>query len=249
MGKKFLSLCLCACLLVLGGCTKTELSAPPPSSAPASSQVSEAAPEEEAVTLTPEEIEKANEAFAPVRYGDNTRYASEISCFFTSEYTDVRDLDFEEFLRYCPAQTMPGCHEAEEYDDVLAAAREGEYPGLEGYEDILGMGMGSPPAAADTIIPVHRFKKEEISALLKKYAGITVDDLKDTSKVVYLEKYDCFYNFTSDFGPGTFQCEKGWKEGNKLRFVSEEYGKELVIEKAGEDYFIRSFTALKGEKS
>ena len=100
MGKKFLSLCLCACLLVLRGCTKTELSAPPPSSAPASSQVSEAAPEEEAVTLTPEEIEKANEAFAPVRYGDNTRYASEISCFFTSEYTDVRDLDLEDFLRY-----------------------------------------------------------------------------------------------------------------------------------------------------
>lgn len=249
MGKKFLSLCLCACLLALGGCTKTEPFVPPPSSAPASSQVSEAAPEEEAVTLTPEEIEKANEAFAPVRYGDNTRYASEISCFFTSEYTDVRDLDFEEFLRYCPAQTMPGCHEAEEYDDVLAAAREGEYPGLEGYEDILGMGMGSPPATADFIIPVHRFKKEEISALLKKYAGITVDDLKDTSKVIYLEKYGCFYNFTSDFAPGTFQCEKGWKEGNKLRFVSEEYGKELVIEKAGEDYFIRSFTAIKGEKS
>lgn len=249
MGKKFLSLCLCACLLVLGGCTKTELSAPPPSSAPASSQVSEAAPEEEAVTLTPEEIEKANEAFAPVRYGDNTRYASEISCFFTSEYTDVRDLDFEEFLRYCPAQTMLGCHEAGEYDDVMAAAKEGEYPGLEGYEDILGMGMGSPPATADFIIPVHRFKKEEISALLKKYAGITVDDLKDTSKVVYLEKYGCFYNFTSDFAPGTFQCEKGWKEGDMYRFVSEEYGKELVIEKAGEDYFIRSFTATKGEKS
>ncbi len=230
MGKKFLSLCLCACLLVLGGCTKTELSAPPPSSAPASSQVSEAAPEEEAVVLTPEEIEKANEAFSPTVAEGNSIRASEISCFFTSVYTDVRDLDFEEFLRYCPAQTMLRCTEAGEYDDVLAAE-------------------GGGYLAADFIYPVHRFKKEEISALLKKYAGITVDDLKDTSKVIYLEKYGCFYNFTSDFGPGTFQCEKGWKEGDMYRFVSEEYGKELVIEKAGEDYFIRSFTAIKGEKS
>ena len=45
---------------------------------------------------------------------------------------------------------------------------------VEGYEDILGMGTESSPAAADTIIPVHRFKKEDISALLKKYADITV---------------------------------------------------------------------------
>lgn len=227
MWKKFISLCMCACLLALGGCTQAKPSAPPPSSAPASLQASEAAPKEEAAALTPEEIEKANEAFTPVRYGDNTRYASEISCFFTSEYTDVRDLDFEEFLRYCPAQTMLRCTEAGEYDDVLAAE-------------------GGGYLAADFIYPVHRFKKDEISALLKKYAGITVDDLKDTSKVLYLEKYDCFYNFSSDFGPGTFQCEKGWKEGNQYRFVSEEYGKELVIEKAGEEYFIRSFTAIEG---
>lgn len=229
MWKKFISLCMCACLLALGGCTQAEPSTPPPSSAPASSQASEPAPEEEAAALTPEEIEKANEAFSPtVAEGDSIR-ASEISCFFTSEYTDVRDLDFEEFLRYCPAQTMLRCTEAGEYDDVLAA-KEGEH------------------LAADFIYPVHCFKKEEISALLKKYAGITVDDLKDTSKVLYLEKYDCFYNFTSDFGPGTFQCEKGWKEGNQYRFVSEEYGKELVIEKAGEEYFIRSFTAIEGGK-
>lgn len=246
--KKIVLLFLAACLLAFGGCTPDESSAPP-SSAPVPSQAPESKPEEKAVALTPEEIEKANEAFASVGYGDNTRYATEISCFFTSEYTDVRELDFAAFLRYCPAQTMLECTEMEEYDDVLAAAKEGKYPGPEGYEDILGMGMGSPPAAADLIIPVHRFKKEEISALLKKYAGITVDDLKDTSQVMYLEKYDSFYNFTSDFAPGTFPCEKGWKEGNKLRFVSEEYGKELVIEKAGEDYFIRSFTAIKGEKS
>lgn len=229
MGKRFLSLCICACLLALGGCTQAEPSAPP-SSAPASSQASEPAPEEEVAALTPEEIEKANEAFSPVRYGDNTRYASEISCFFTSEYTDVRELDFEEFLRYCPAQTMLEDTEAEEFDAVMAA-EGGEY------------------FAADFIYPVHRFKKGEISALLKKYAGITVDDLKDTSRVTYLEKYDCFYNFSSDFGPGTFQCEKGWKEGNQYRFVSEESGKELVIEKVGEEYFIRSFTTIEGGKS
>lgn len=231
MGKKFISLCMCACLLALGGCTQAGPSAPP-SSAPASLQASEPAPEEEAAALTPEEIEKANEAFAPVRYGDNTRYASEISCFFTSEYTDARELDFAEFLRYCPVQTMLGCTELEEYSAVMGVDGRPEYP-----------------AAADFIFPVHRFKKDEISALLKKYADITIDDLKDTSKVLYLEKYDCFYNFSSDFAPGTFQCEKGWKEGNQYRFVSEEYGKELVIEKVGEEYFIRSFTAIEGGES
>lgn len=44
--------------------------------------------------------------------------------------------------------------------------------------------------------------------------------------------------------PGFFQCDKGWKEGDTLRFVSEEYGKELTLEKVGDDYFIRSFTAV-----
>ena len=215
MKKIFFALPLCFSLLALTGCTQAEPPPPPSSSAP----VSEAAPEAEPVELTPEEIEKANEAFAPVRYGDNTRCASEISCFFTSEYTDVRELDFVAFLRYCPAQTMLGCHEAEESNDVFAAAREGEYPGLEGYGDILAMGMESPSVAADTIIPVHRFKKEEISALLKKYAGITVDDLKDTSKVIYLEKYDCLYNFSIYLCTGTFQCEKGWNEVDMYRFV------------------------------
>ena len=231
MGKRFLSLCMCACLLVLGGCTQAGPSAPP-SSAPASLQASEAAPEEEAAVLTPEEIEKANEAFAPtVAEGDSMR-ASEISCFFTSEYTDVRDLDLVEFLRYCPAQTMLEGTEAEEFDAVMAAEGGTKYPVFD-----------------DFVSPIHRFKKEEVSALLKKYAGITVDDLKDTSRVTYLEKYDCFYNFSSDFAPGTFQCEKGWKEGNQYRFVSEESGKELLIEKAGEKYFIRSFTTIEGGKS
>ena len=230
MKKIILAFCLWACLLILVGCTPAEPSAPPPSSAPAPSQASEpeSEPEEEAVALTPEEIEKANEAFAPVvRFEGNKMSATEISCFFTSEYTDVRDLDFVEFLRYCPVSTILKCTELEEYDDVIAA-----------------MGAGAPPAGADLAVPVHRFRKEEISALLKKYAGITVDDLKDTSKVMYLEKYDCFYNFSSDFGPGTFQCDKGWKEGDTYRFFSEEYGKELVIEKVGEDYLIRSFTFI-----
>ena len=44
---------------------------------------------------------------------------------------------------------------------------------------------------------------------LERYAGITAAELADTSGVPYLEEYDAWYTFTSDFGPGKFLCAGG----------------------------------------
>ena len=53
------------------------------------------------VPLTADQIERANEALASVIRDkqDNIIGVNPISCFFTSLYDDVRELDFEEFLR------------------------------------------------------------------------------------------------------------------------------------------------------
>ena len=36
-----------------------------------------------------------------------------------------------------------------------------------------------------------------------KRQDITVDDLRDQEDAIYLAQYDAFYEFTSDFGPGS----------------------------------------------
>ena len=81
---------------------------------------------------------------------------------------------------------------------------------------------------------------------LERYAGITAAELADTSGVPYLEEYDAWYTFTSDFGPGMFVCAGGevdeaagtarlWTEPR------EDGGRaELALQRDGESWHIRS---------
>ena len=61
-------------------------------------------------------------------------------------------------------------------------------------------------------VPIHRFPRSRVDAVLMQYAGITTADL-DTAGVTYLEEYDTFYTTTSDFGPGIFILRYGEKNG------------------------------------
>ena len=77
-------------------------------------------------------------------------------------------------------------------------------------------------------------------------AGIPAAELADTSGVPYLEEYDAWYTFTSDFGPGKFLCAGGevdeaagtarlWTEPR------EDGGRaELALQRDGESWHIRS---------
>ena len=73
----------------------------------------------------------------------------------------------------------------------------------------------------DMPVPVHKYPRRQVDLILKEYAGITTEDL-DTSAVAYLSEYDAYYNYTSDFGPGMFNCTWGYREGDLLWLYNEE---------------------------
>ena len=175
-------------------------------------------------TLTEEELASLNELLAPVVYDKQGGIigASPWSCFFTSYYRDVRALDFEKFMRYFPG------------DGSKASAEEFEL--LKGTE-------GWPFSQEDTLdtipVPIHKYPARLVDAILLEYAGITTAEV-DTSGVAYLEEYDAYYNYTSDFGAASFHCTSGERVGDLLYLYSEtEQGTtRLTLREAGNSYHI-----------
>ena len=105
---------------------------------------------------------------------------------------------------------------------------------------------GYPWDMSPGAVPTHRITRASVDAALERYAGITAAELADTSGVPYLEEYDAWYTFTSDFGPGKFLCAGGevdeaagtarlWTEPR------EDGGRaELSLQRDGESWHIRS---------
>lgn len=166
-------------------------------------------------TLTQEEIDRVNDAFSPILFDEQgDPVGTNIwSCFFTSYYADVREMDFAAFLKYFPG-------DGSEVD-------EAEFAVLKEQKDF--MFYGEVSSLADMPVPVNRYPAQRINQMLTEYAGITVDDL-DTSGVDYLSEYDAYYNYTSDFGPGMFTCTRGEIDGDVVRLYEEmDYGTDLLI--------------------
>lgn len=191
--------------------------------------------QKEVTPLTREEVARVNEAFEcliEVQKGQEepTLQVNPISCFFTSFYADPSQLDLGEFLMYCPVGTTLEDGDVEEYREVLKAVK---------------INPNDFPLPSDYVVPVHRYRKADVSALLNQYAGLTVEDLTSLEGTVYLEEYDCFYNFTSDFGPGYFVCAGGEISGDTVRLWSEKEAdgtqKVLTLGKKEDRYVIRSF--------
>ena len=95
----------------------------------------------------------------------------------------------------------------------------------------------------DLPVQTKRYPREKVSALLQKYAGVTIDQL-DWGEMLYLEEYDAFYNFTSDYGPGFFTCAGGQITGDTVLLWSEPDFNgsrcELTLRKSGENWLIQS---------
>lgn len=184
-------------------------------------------PAAEPRALTPEEISRVNQAFAPGAEEGGVADATPASGFFTSYYDDVRELDFAAFLEYYPD------------DGTLSAGDEAE-------SDALKALPGYPWDMSPGAVPTHRITRASVDAALERYAGITAAELADTSGVPYLEEYDAWYTFTSDFGPGKFLCAGGevdeaagtarlWTEPR------EDGGQaELALQRDGASWHIRS---------
>lgn len=89
-------------------------------------------------------------------------------------------------------------------------------------------------------VPIHAFHVETINKELQKYMDITLDDISGigTENLIFLEKYNAYYNFTSDFATGIFQCTRGETNGNIVRLFSESV--MLTLKKRSDDYLILS---------
>lgn len=212
-------------LLLLAGCAQQT----PPTTTPS--------PAAETRPLTLEEIEQVDEAFSPLVEQDGVTYATPVSGFFTSYYDDVKNLDFMEFLRYFPGDGLV------EKDDQAEFAALAALPDFPFAEEAANLGWTS---TSDLPVPIHRILRTSVDETLERYAGITTAELASTEGVLYLEEYDAWYTFTSDFGPGFFLCAGGEVDeaaGTALLWTdTREDGSrtELTLERDGENWHIRT---------
>lgn len=258
MKRRFLIVCLLACILGLTACGAEKAPAPeepvPPEETPAKEppeipeedQPEEAIPPLEGTPLTAEELAQANEA---LNYNDPyDAQAQKLGCFFTSEYDDVTKLNLEEFLRYFPGEG--GFVEDGDLEEFQAlAALPGFHWDAEDLERWGNVPSGMP-------VPIHRIPRAAVERTLESCAGITTADLTDTEGVLYLPDYDAYYNFTSDFGPGSFQAAEGARDGDILRlrakpapYAEDQSIREAVFREEEGRWLIQSFTSYPAENS
>ncbi len=198
------------------------------------------------MTLTAEELTWFQEytAFENTYYdeewGGYIGEATAISCFFTSKYHDPCDIDAVEFLSYCPGQGTLGEEDAKEFQLVQEKLnwRSGE-------DDHLFSVTEMP-------VPCRRLPRTYINEILVKYAGITVEDMHTNWKEMafYIPETDCFYTFTSDFGPGTFIPCYGERNGDIVTLWEVPNGYDenttdvLTLQKNGDRWLILSHQAV-----
>jgi len=181
--------------------------------------------------LTAEEIDRANQAFLPMTITDGVYSVSEISCFFTSSYDTMAELELESFLRYFP------------HSETLTDDDQAEFEALRALEGFPFPGGARP---SELPVPIHRIREEDIDRVLDQYAGVGLKDLRNKDGVLYLAAYRAYYNFTSDAGAGTFQCVGGQAEGSTVRLWSAPetlsgVSDLLTLEEREGGYYIVSF--------
>ena len=212
---------------VVAGCTFT---GPTPTDTP------DPAPSQNTTqSLTQEEISRYEEMFNPIQTrADGTHVSNPLCSFFTSYYDRPENLDLEQFLRYFP-------------DDGVVA--EGEVTQQENNAELQAL-QAHPlwPFGSATFIPqpIHRYTRETVDQVLEQYAGITTRDLTvvESDDLIYLEEYDAWYNFTSDFAAGLFPCDYGTRTGNQVTLYSTPGGTGkrtvLVLEETEDGFHILS---------
>ncbi len=175
--------------------------------------------------ITGEELSQWREMFRGDYTIDNTGYPSSVNGFFLSDWADPRDLDLGELLYYFGWPEWMNYQgddpTEEELADVYKAVQD-----MNGEEEVTWLDA----------LPCHKIPASVVDVVLEHYAGITLDDMnKDwRSELLYLEKYDSFYTFTSDFGPGEFYPLYGERQGDILTLWSSSH--VLTIDQSGDGW-------------
>ena len=205
---------------------------------PEKEQNTEAVKAEAVVEMSAEELAAVEEAFYVMLTVNGEMRINPLNCFLTSYYDSVDKLDLQAFLRYFPGSEL---------------GTEAEFEALRNYKD---WPFSDCEKLSDMPVPLHRYKAETVRAALEKYGNISLDELniENAPGVYYLEEYDAFYNYTSDFGLFLLNCVRGEKQGDKLYLYSEEYEEypdkimvRLTLEKRGDEYIVLSRMPLEDE--
>ena len=170
--------------------------------------------------LTNKQIDEINFLLQPVFYNE----ANPLSCFFTSYYEDIKNINLDNFLRYCPYREPP-----EELLDFENLTKHVNWP------------FGDSKTNLELPVPIHRYKKEKIQNMFTLYTDINIDELNGVgfNNLIYLESTDSYYNFTSDFAPGSFNCTGGIVEDGSIKLNGK--NSTLTIIKSNGKYVIKSF--------
>lgn len=192
------------------------------------------------IPLTEQEIAQVNEAFAAIiKDADGTTQLNPATCIFSTFFEKAEEMDLAAFMYYFP------------YGKVLTEEDEEEFLALEKSEGW----RYSDKKLADMPVPVHRYSVQDVEAVLQKYLGISLEDLKDMEdnganlsekSLYYLEEYEAFYNTTSDAGFAMFTCVRGEIQGDKVYLYSqysqhsETGGEVLILKKLDDRYVIES---------
>ena len=186
--------------------------------------------------LNASEISKVNKAFEPMRIDTehNWAYTTPISCFFTSHYDTVENLDLAKFLRNFPGDGEKETFTVDEFNDL---------------KQLDNWPFGTEITQEQMPVPIHKFTYKEINRTLEHYARITLDDLTDTGSgegLYHLPEYEAYYNNTSDVEYGVFLCTRGETDGDVVILYEESsVGTDvLTLHKKNGQYFIVSHAPL-----
>ena len=169
-------------------------------------------------------------------WGGYTVSPTPISCFFTSLYDDPRDMDANTFITYCPSLKVL---DSDDEDEFRLVQKKINFRATDGHLLTL----------EEMPTPCHRLPRSYINDILMQYAGITIEDMHSDwkSNLCYVPETDCFYTFTSDFGPGAFNPSYGEKSGAIVTLWGASSCNEgpavLTLQKNGNGWLIRSFQA------
>ena len=189
---------------------------------------SAAEPAKEAKSLSAEELSDYNKKFEMVKDGKTNA----LCCFLMSDYEKIEDMDLSAFLYNFP--------------DGVSVDGEEEFNAL---KELEGWQFGD--VTLDQMpVPIHKFSRAAVDEILEKYGNTSSDKLtngRDT--VLYLEEYDSFYNFTSDFALNGFECVSGESDGDVVTLRSESDVLKITHSESGNIVFLSHETDKAAENS
>lgn len=195
------------------------------------------APAEGAEALDEESLAEFNSRFDPLVTVDGESRINPLCCFLTSLYDSVEELDLRAFLHNFPIEAEGSVEEFE----ALRSSPDWPFAEL--------------ASVTDMPVPLHKYPAEAVEQVLTRYSDLSLQQLRDREGgfgrgVHYLEAYDAFYNYTSDFALEAFEAFRGERQGDSVRLYQNYWDgsqRVLCLEMQGEEFKIVSYNTVEAQ--